>query len=180
MRGIGMAKETMEEKIARLEHDLEIQKEQNNELLQKLYQMQNEIDKEHDDNVMLREEILKLKIERDQAWQDISSLEIEKGTLQIENKKLMTKDVKSYENEIQKLVKDRNNLLLQNEELRKQKGVRIHNERGAGRKPTMTPQKKQAIIEDRATGMTFKQLSEKHGYSVGIIHKLISESISKE
>ena len=204
-----MAQETMKDKIARLEHELELQREQNNELLQKVYQMQDESDKEfanspyckqlerdietykqykelyercdmkrakeHDDNVMLREEIQKLKSERDQAWQDISSLEVEKGTLQVENKQLMTKDIEAYENEIQKLIKERNELLLQNADLKKQKGIKIHNERGAGRKPSMTPQEKQSILKDRATGMTFKQLSEKHGYSVGIIHKLITE-----
>jgi len=200
----------MKEKIARLERELESQKEQNNELLRKLYQMQDESDKEfanspyckqlerdietykqykelydqcnmkrakeHDDNVALREEIQKLKIERDKAWQDISSLEIEKGTLQIENKQLMTKDAEAYETQIHKLNIERNELLLQNAELKKQKGIKIHNERGAGRKPSMTPQVKQAILKDRATGMTIKQLSEKHRYSVGIIHKLISES----
>ena len=202
-----MAKETMKDKITRLEHDLEIQKEQNNELLQKLYQMQGESDKEfanspyckqlerdietykqykelyercdmkrakeHDDNVMLREEIQKLKSERDQAWQDISSLEVEKGTLQVENKQLMTKDIEAYEAEIQKLIKERNELLLQNADLKKQKGIKVHNERGAGRKPSMTPQAKQAILNDRAAGMTFKQLAEKHGYSVGTIHNLL-------
>jgi len=200
----------MKEKIARLEQELEVQRQQNNEILQKLYQMQDESDndfknspyckqleqdvetykqykklyeqcnkkraKEHDDNVLLREKIQKLKSERDQAWQDISSLEVENGTLKIETKQLRTKDVESYEKDIQKLIKERNELLLQNAELKKAKGVRVHNERGAGRKPSMTSQKKQAIIEDRATGMTFKQLSEKHGYSVGIIHKLINES----
>ena len=200
----------MKDKIARLEHELELQREQNSEILQKLYRMQDENDKmfanspyckqleqdvetykqykelyeqcnekrakEHDANVLLREEIQKLKSERDQAWQDISSLQIEKGTLQIENKQLMTKDVESYEAEIHKLIKERNELVLQNEDLKKQKGVKIHNERGAGRKPTMTLREKQAIIADRTKGMTFKQLSEKHGYSVGIIHKLINES----
>lgn len=209
-RGEFMAKETLKGKIARLEHDLEIQRQQNSEILQKLYQIQDENDKEfanspyckqlehdietykqykelyeqcnmkrakeHDDNVMLREEIHKLKYERDQAWQDISSLEIEKGILQIENKQLMTKDVESYETAIHKLIKERNELLLKITELKKQNGVRMHNERGAGRKPSMTSQEKQSIINDRAAGMTFKQLSEKHGYSVGIIHKLISES----
>lgn len=205
-----MAKETMKEKIARLEHELEIQREQNNELLQKLYQMQDESDKEfanspfckqlerdietykqykelyercdmkrakeHDDNVMLRDEIQKLKSERDKAWKDLSSLEVEKGMIQVENKQLKGKDVEVYEAKIQKLIKERNELLLQNADLKKQKGIKVHNERGAGRKPSMTPQEKQSIIKDRAVGMTFKQLSEKYGHSVGIIHKLISES----
>ena len=205
-----MAKETMKEKIARLEHELEVQRERNNELLQKIYQMQDESDhdfknspyckqleqeletykqykklyeqcdekraREHDDNVLLHEKIQKLKSERDQAWQDISSLEIEKGTLQIENTQLRTKEVKSYEKDIQKLIKERNELLLQNAELKKLKGVRVHNERGAGRKPSMTSKEKQAIINARNAGLTYKELSQKHGYSVGAIHKLISES----
>ena len=205
-----MAKETMKEKIARLEHIIEVQRKQNNEILQKLYQMQDESDngfknspyckqleqdvetykqykelyeqcnekraREHDDNVLLREKIQKLKSERDQAWQDISSLEVENGTLKIETKQLRTKDVESYEKDIQRLTKERNELLIQNAELKKLNGIRVHNERGAGRKPSMTTQKKQSIINDRAAGMTFKELSKKYGYSVGIIHKLISES----
>lgn len=151
-RGDSMAKETMKDKIARLEQELEHQREQNNEILQKLYQMQDESDHAFANSPYCKQ------LERD--------IEVYKQYKEL------------YEQSNEKRAKEHDANVLLREEIQKLKselGVKVHNERGAGRKSTMTPQKKQAIINDRTAGMTYKELSKKHGYSVGAIHKLISE-----
>ena len=45
-----------------------------------------------------------------------------------------------------------------------------HNERGAGRKPKVTESIKAKILEYRAQGMTFREISEKTGLSLGAVH----------
>lgn len=162
-----MAKETMKDKIARLEHELELQKEQNNEILQKLYQVQ-----DGNDNAFKNSPYC-IQLERDiETYKQYKELYEQCNT---KRAKEHDDNVRLRE-EVQELINEREELLLQNAELEKKRSIKVHNERGAGRKPSMTSQEKQAILKDRSTGMTFKQLSEKHGYSVGIIHKLISES----
>ena len=76
--------------------------------------------------------------------------------------------VDNYEEEIKRL----------NEEVQKLKNenkVRIHNERGAGRKSKFTDQEKESIRMYRLQGKTIKEIAEMFSCSVGIIHKLIHE-----
>lgn len=203
-----MAKKTLRETVARLEKELHAQRERNEEILQKLYQLQNKKDEdfqsspyfiqmrrdlevykrykelytdcdkkranEHDENVLLRIEIQKLKSERDKAWSELSSMEVEKNLLLIKNKRMSELD---SQQQVARLSKQVTALQLEVVELKKQKGIRIHNERNAGRKPKMTFSERNQILKDRDTGMTIKALSAKYGYSVGAIHKLISENV---
>ena len=131
---------------------------------------------EHDQNVELLQQIQKIKSERDTAWSEIASLQIEKGTLEIELKQLRTTSVNDYKNKIHKLINERNELLQQIHELRKEKGVRVHNERGAGRKATISFTVRKNILNDRELGMTIKELATKYKCSVGTVHKLIHEN----
>lgn len=89
--------------------------------------------------------------------------------LSVEHEKKMKKTlVDNYEEEIKRL----------NEEVQKLKNeskVRIHNERGAGRKSKFTDQEKESIRMYRLQGKTIKELAEMFSCSVGIIHKLINE-----
>lgn len=89
--------------------------------------------------------------------------------LSVEHEKKMKKAlVDNYEEEIKRL----------NEEVQKLKNeskVRIHNERGAGRKSKFTDQEKESIRMYRLQGKTIKEISEMFSCSVGIIHKLINE-----
>lgn len=124
----------------------------------------------------LEQEIQKLNSEKLKAWGEIAQKDIEIGSLKLKIKELESiSGVSEHEKQLEKLSKDINKLRLENAELKKMKGVKVHNERGAGRKPVMTYKQKQEIKADRKNGMTIKQLSEKYGFSVGLIHKLISE-----
>ena len=205
--GGNMPKENLKETVAHLEKELNAQRERNEEILQKLYQLQDQKDEdfknspycrqlerdlevfkrykelykdcdmkraqEHDENVQLRTEIQKLKSERDKAWSELSSMEVEKNLLLIENQRMKELD---SQQQVARLSKQVTALQLEVIELKKQKGIRIHNERNAGRKQKMTFNERDQILKDRDTGMTIKALSAKYGYSVGTIHKLISEN----
>lgn len=123
----------------------------------------------------LEKEIHKLNSEKLKAWEEISQKDIEIGTLKLKVKELESiNGVAEHEKQIEKLTNDLKKIRIENAELKKLKGIKVHNERGAGRKPVITYKQKQQIKADRQNGMTIKQLSEKYGFSVGAIHKLIS------
>ena len=89
--------------------------------------------------------------------------------LSVEHEKKMKKTlVDNYEEEIKRLNKEVQKLKNENK-------VRIHNERGAGRKSKFTDQEKESIRMYRLQGKTIKELAEMFSCSVGIIHKLINE-----
>lgn len=161
-----MAKETMKEKLARLEAELEREKWLNNELFEKLRITEHKLSEKNISEiktnpiyVQMQQEIERYKL----LYEEYKSL----------YEKSESRRQKEHGN-CSKLYDELEKLANENTELKKPK-EKIHNERGAGRKPSMTDEIKQNIINDREIGMTYKQLSAKHGYSVGIIHKLISE-----
>ena len=83
----------------------------------------------------------------------------------------LEKEIKILKIEIQKL-KDENKLLRSN------KGatdLKVHNERGAGRKSRFTDQEKETIKLYRIQGKTIKEIAEMYSCSVGLVHKLINE-----
>lgn len=59
------------------------------------------------------------------------------------------------------------------------RNTRIENRRGAGRKPSITEEQKQAIINSRKSGMTFDAIAKKHNVSVGSVHKILNPSAYK-
>lgn len=161
-----MAKETMKEKSIRLETELEAEKKLNSEIFEKLRVAENKL---------LEQNIA--DIEQNPIYMQMQQ-EIERYKQLFEQYKRLyekseEKRKKEHEDHIG-LYEQVHELKIETEKLLKQT-ERKHNERGAGRKSSMTTQTKQYIKNDRANGMTFKQLSEKYGYSVGIIHKLINE-----
>ena len=83
----------------------------------------------------------------------------------------LEKEITILNIEIQKL-KDENKLL------RSKKGstdVKIHNERGAGRKSRFTIQERETMKLYRIQGKTIKEIAELYSCSVGLVHKIISE-----
>ena len=67
-------------------------------------------------------------------------------------------------------------LKIENELLIDKNSSRIKNERGAGRKSIFDDKTRSDIRKKRNEGATIKQLAQEYGCSVGLIHKLISES----
>ena len=77
--------------------------------------------------------------------------------------------------EIEKLYAEKENFqILKNEHQRKiSEGYQtpIKNERGAGRKPKITPGITETVRGYRAEGMTYREIAEKTGLSLGLVHK---------
>ena len=86
----------------------------------------------------------------------------------------LEKEIKILKNEIQKL-KDENKLLRSNKGVKGSTDLKIHNERGAGRKSRFTDQEKETMKLYRIQGKTIKEIAEMYSCSVGLVHKLISE-----
>ena len=83
----------------------------------------------------------------------------------------LEKEIKILKIEIQKL-KDENKLL---KSTKRPIDLKIHNERGAGRKSKFTIQEKETMKLYRIQGKTIKEIAEMYSCSVGLVHKLITE-----
>lgn len=142
-----MAKETMRDKIERLEKELEEERERNEQLRKSLYQKQDESDEAFKGSPMYKQLLSKMNVM--EQYKDMYDRLREK-----------------YEKEHDANVELR-------KEIQKLKSEKVHNARGAGRKPTMSEDLKRNICSDRDAGLTIKELAEKYGYSVGAIHRLI-------
>ena len=86
----------------------------------------------------------------------------------------LEKEIKILKIEIQKL-KDENKLLRSNKGAKGATDLKVHNERGAGRKSRFTYQEKETMKLYRIQGKTIKEIAEMYSCSVGLVHKLINE-----
>lgn len=80
--------------------------------------------------------------------------------------------IEKQKNEIQQL-KDENKLL---KSTKRPIDLKIHNERGAGRKSRFTIQEKETMKLYRIQGKTIKEIAEIYSCSVGLVHKIINEN----
>lgn len=80
--------------------------------------------------------------------------------------------IEKQKNEIQQL-KDENKLL---KSTKRPIDLKIHNERGAGRKSRFTIQEKETMKLYRIQGKTIKEIAEMYSCSVGLVHKIINEN----
>ena len=93
---------------------------------------------------------------------------VERGRI-IEKQKNVIQQLKD---EIQKL-KDENKLL---KSTKRPIDLKIHNERGAGRKSKFTIQEKETMKLYRIQGKTIKEIAEMYSCSVGLVHKIIIDN----
>lgn len=93
---------------------------------------------------------------------------VERGRI-IEKQK---NEIQQLKDEIQKL-KDENKLL---KSTKRPIDLKIHNERGAGRKSRFTIQEKETMKLYRIQGKTIKEIAEIYSCSVGLVHKIINEN----
>lgn len=155
-----MARETQKAKIERLEKEIEMWRELCSKMQRELSEFKELADDSYEKSSTYIQQCKRIELleERNEAYR-----------LSVEHEKNMRKVlVDNYEPEIERL----------NEEIQKLKNenkVRIHNERGAGRKSIFTEQEKETIRLYRLQGKTIKELAEMFSCSVGIIHKLIHE-----
>lgn len=155
-----MARETQKAKIERLEKEIEMWRELYSKMQRELSEFKELADDSYEKSSTYIQQCKRIELleERNEAYR-----------LSVEHEKNMRKAlVDNYEPEIERL----------NEEIQKLKSenkVRIHNERGAGRKSILTEQEKETIRLYRMQGKKIKELAEMFSCSVGIIHKLIHE-----
>ena len=65
----------------------------------------------------------------------------------------------------------------ENEELRMQlqnKDIKVHNERGGGRKKKFSEEEEARIRQLRESGMTLQRIAEELQCSVSLVHKIVS------
>ena len=133
-------------------------------------------------------EIQRLKEQNEQLLKDVEDLEeqlrrsayYKEGHYAIEaverghKIEKLEKEIQKLKSEIQKL-KNENKLLKSNKVVKGSADLKIHNERGAGRKSRFTDQEKETMKLYRIQGKTIKEIAEIYSCSVGLVHKLISE-----
>lgn len=155
-----MARETQKAKIERLEKEIEMWRELCSKMQRELSEFKELADDSYEKSSTYIQQCKRIELleERNEAYR-----------LSVEHEKNMRKAlVDNYEPEIERL----------NEEIQKLKSenkVRIHNERGAGRKSRFTEQEKESVRMYRLQGKTMKEIAEMFSCSVGMIHKLIHE-----
>ena len=131
-------------------------------------------------------EVQRLKEQNERLLKDIEDLEeqlrrsayyqeghyaieaVERGRI-IEKQK---NEIQQLKDEIQQL-KDENKLL---KSTKRPIDLKIHNERGAGRKSRFTIQEKETMKLYRIQGKTIKEIAEMYSCSVGLVHKIINEN----
>lgn len=131
-------------------------------------------------------EVQRLKEQNERLLKDIKDLEeqlrrsayyqeghyaieaVERGRI-IEKQK---NEIQQLKDEIQQL-KDENKLL---KSTKRPIDLKIHNERGAGRKSKFTIQEKETMKLYRIQGKTIKEIAEMYSCSVGLVHKIINEN----
>ena len=87
----------------------------------------------------------------------------------------LEKEIKILKIELQKL-KDEKKLLRSNNGSKEATYLKVHNERGAGRKSRFTLQEKETMKLYRIQGKTIKEIAEMYSCSVGLVHKIINEN----
>lgn len=145
-----MPKETQKDKIARLEKELEEQRQRNEQLSQELYRLQNQSDTNFSDSILYKQ--MQADIDKYKAYKALYDDIKKKSTAE-------RKEYKALLEEYQKLKTDTENLTK-------------HNARGAGRKPKITDTEKELILVERASGATLQALASKYGYSFGLIQSI--------
>lgn len=168
--GVGVAKETQKDKIARLEAELTEKNKLNAELFEKLSVAQNELLAKNTSEIENNPLYVQIKQEMERyelLFNQYKGL-YEKSESKLAKKHDMNIQLKQ---EIQELKQECDEL--------KKKTERKHNERGAGRKKEfqgkLTEEEIQSILADRNNGMTFAMISKKYGYPTTNIFKLIKE-----
>lgn len=151
-----MAKETQKAKIARLE-------QQNEELYKHIQKLM-----ENGENSFLNSP----------AYNEMNrEIEILKAAAKVDE--LAIKNGRELRGRQAVIIEQLQNELKQAKEeiqaLKEQQPIKVHNERGAGRKPRFKAAEVNKIKRMYSKGKSMREIAEIMGCSVGLIHKLINE-----
>lgn len=182
-----MARETLRDKVARLEAELVAMTEQRDSYraeannfkkqvnatveetdlyrstVKQLHEMENQRDTAIKQKERYREKVLKLEDECE-SWQRQS---------------IQAEDVEQLQNQLDASRKAQDALQAAldaaQEELQQIKASQVHNARGAGRKPKLTDDQEQEIKQLRSEGLTMAEISKQIGCSVGLVYNTIQK-----
>ena len=161
---IYMAKETQKAQIDRILRE-------NEDLRLKLIESHNQLNESHNelkdikqnlDNKFMKSPLYKQLIEENERLAYSANVN--------KNRLIKAVDIKKSKDDYIQELKNENELL------KEKNSPRIPNERGAGRKTIFDDKTRSDIRKKRDEGATIKKLAQEYGCSVGLIHKLISES----
>lgn len=144
-----MMAETQKAKIARLERDLAEAKDIVNRLNNNLMAVQMKANKE---------------FEASTTFQQLKS----------ENERLRQHN-KILESRLEQAAKKSDAQIEMIERMQREGVKPVHNARGAGRKPKLTPEQVEEIKVMRASGDSLKKIAKSMNCSVGLVHKLINK-----
>lgn len=182
-----MARETLRDKVARLEAENErltknfndcfaengnLQRQLNarveetdayKKLEERLWQVETQRDTASKQRERYREKVLRLEDEREK-WQEqrIQAEEIEQLQNQLDASQKAQNALQSALNAAQ-------------EELQQIKATQVHNARGAGRKPKLADDQVREIQQLRSEGRTMAEISKQIGCSVGLVYNTIQK-----
>ena len=122
-------------------------------------------------------EILEMQERADKGFlnsSDYQQMNSRIDLLEKQNKQLETRN-KSLDDRVQNLINETIKADIDNIHILNNEPIKVHNERGAGRKTKFSDQEKETIRMYRLQGKTIKEIAQMYNCSVGLIHKLINE-----
>lgn len=186
-----MAKETLRDKVARLEAENERLAKDFNDCLAENGQLQRQLNaqvaetvEETDAYKKLAEQLQQVETQRDTAIKQreryrekVLKLEDERENWQ--EQRIQAEEVEQLQNQLDASRKAQDALQAAldaaQEELQQIKATQVHNARGAGRKPKLTDDQEQEIKQLRSEGRTMADISKQIGCSVGLVYNTIQK-----
>lgn len=186
-----MAKETLRDKVARLEAENERLAKDFNDCLAENGQLQRQLNaqvaetvEETDAYKKLAKQLQQVETQRDTAIKQreryrekVLKLEDERESWQRQS--IQAEDVEQLQNQLDASRKAQDALQealdAAQEELQQIKATQVHNARGAGRKPKLTDDQEQKIKQLRSEGRTMKEISKRIGCSIGLVYNTIQK-----
>lgn len=182
-----MARETLRDKVARLEAELAAMTEQRRSYRDEANNLKKQVNARVEDTDLYKSTVKqwqetddKLKravVQRDRYKAKVQSLEDERESWQ--EQYIQAEEIEQLQNQLDASQKAQDALQAAldavQEELQQIKATQVHNARGAGRKPKLADDQVQEIQQLRSEGRTMAEISKQVGCSVGLVYNTIQK-----
>lgn len=182
-----MARETLRDKVARLEAELAAMTEQRDSYRDEANNLKKQVNAAIEDTDLYRSTVKQLHEmenqrdtaikQRDRYKVKVQSLEDERESWQ--EQRIQAEEIEQLQNQLDASQKAQGALQAAldaaQEELQRIKASQMHNARGAGRKPKLTDDQKQEIKQLRSEGVTMAEISKQIGCSIGLVYNIIQK-----
>lgn len=182
-----MARETLRDKVARLETELAAMTQQRDSYRDEANNFKKQVNAAVEETDLYKSMVRQLQEmenqrntaskQRDRYKAKVQNLEDERESWQ--EQRIQAEDIEQLQNQLDasQKVQDALQAALDaaQEELQQIKATQVHNARGAGRKPKLTDDQKQEIKQLRSEGVTMAEISKQIGCSVGLVYNTIQK-----